>query len=143
MARSPCPAEADLGANFEAIRAIDPGASYPGSFLSGRFASIDAFTTQGRAAILDAYGYRPAPVPPAAAGARRAPTNVKGYVSGSRTRPSGTIGSGTPARPVSTSGGSGSQQDAYSSYYGSGSPQKPSATAQPALIGPLGYDDLK
>ena len=66
LPRSLRPAEADLGANFEAVRALDPGASYPGSFLSGRFASIEAFTTQGRASILDAYGYRPPPVAPAA-----------------------------------------------------------------------------
>jgi len=66
LPRSLRPAEADLGTNFEAVRALDPGASYPGSFLSGRFASLDQFTTQGRASILDAYGYRPAPVAPAA-----------------------------------------------------------------------------
>ena len=30
------------------------------SFLSGRFASLDAFTTQGRASILNAFGYRAA-----------------------------------------------------------------------------------
>ena len=66
LPRSLRPAEADLGANFEAVRALDPGASYPGSFLSGRFASLEAFTTQGRASILDAYGYRPPAVAPAA-----------------------------------------------------------------------------
>jgi dienelactone hydrolase len=66
LPRSLRPAEADLGANYEAVRALDAGASYPGSFLSGRFASLEAFTTQGRASILDAYGYRPAPVAPAA-----------------------------------------------------------------------------
>jgi len=81
------------------------------------------------------------PVPPPSAGARKAPGNVKGYASGGRTRPGGAVGSGTPARPVSTTRPSDS--DAYNSYYGSGTPQKPSTTAQPALIGPLGYDDLK
>jgi pilus assembly protein CpaC len=93
---------------------------------------------------LPAGGKMGPPMPPAAAGARRTPTtSAKGYAGGGGARPSGAIGSGTPARPVSTTRGSDSQQDAYSSYYGSGSPQKPSATSQPALIGPLGYDDLK
>ena len=64
--RSLRPAEADLGANFEAVHALDPGAAYPGSFLSGRFASLGAFTTQGRASILEAYGHRPPVVAPAA-----------------------------------------------------------------------------
>ena len=66
LSRSLRPAEADLGANYEAVRALDPGASYPGSFLSGRFASLEAFTSNGRASILEAYGYRPAPVAPGA-----------------------------------------------------------------------------
>lgn len=66
LARSLAPSQADLGANFDLVRALDPGASYPGSFLSGRFESVEAFTTHGRASILDAYGYRPAPVAPAA-----------------------------------------------------------------------------
>jgi len=66
LPRSATPSQADLGANFELVRALDPGAAYPGSFLSGRFPSLEAFTTQGRSSILEAYGYRPAPVAPAA-----------------------------------------------------------------------------
>ncbi len=66
LPRSLTPSRADLGANFGLVRALDPGAPYPGSFLSGRFPSVDAFTAEGRASILDAYGYRPAPVAPAA-----------------------------------------------------------------------------
>ena len=57
---------ADLGANFSAVQRLDTQTSYPGSFLSGRFSTVDAFTAAGRASILDAYGYRPAPVDPAA-----------------------------------------------------------------------------
>ena len=66
LPRSVLAAQADLGSNFEIVRSLDPGAVYPGSFLSGRFDSLEAFTTHGRAAILDAYGYRPEPVAPAA-----------------------------------------------------------------------------
>jgi dienelactone hydrolase len=65
LARSLRPAEADLGANYDAVRSLDHATAYPGSFLSGRFGALEAFTTQGRASILDAYGYRPAPVAPA------------------------------------------------------------------------------
>jgi dienelactone hydrolase len=65
LGRSTSASTADLGANFDIVRRLDAGTAYPGSFLSGRFATLDAFTTAGRAAILDAYGYRPAPVPPA------------------------------------------------------------------------------
>ena len=92
---------------------------------------------------LPAGGKMGPPMPPSAAGARRTPpASAKGYAAGGGARPGGAVGSGTAARPVSTTRISDSQ-DAYSSYYGSGSSQKPSATAQPALIGPLGYDDLK
>lgn len=62
MPRSVSPSRADFGSNFAAVRALDAGAIYPGSFLSGRFASLDAFTAAGRASILGAYGYRPAAV---------------------------------------------------------------------------------
>lgn len=66
LARSTAPSAADLGSNFDTVRRLDAGTAYPGSFLSGRFPSVDAFTAAGRASILEAYGYRPAPVPPAA-----------------------------------------------------------------------------
>jgi dienelactone hydrolase len=56
---------ADLGPNFDAIRRLDGDATYPASFLSGRFPTLDAFTSQARALVLDGYGYRPAPVAPA------------------------------------------------------------------------------
>lgn len=55
---------ADLGSNFAALQSLDAGPTYPGSYLSGRFATVDAFTSAGRAAIIDAYGYRPAAVDP-------------------------------------------------------------------------------
>lgn len=59
------PSGADLGSNFAQIQALDAAPAYPGSYLTGRFSSVEAFTTAGRAAILDAYGYRPATVDPA------------------------------------------------------------------------------
>lgn len=65
LPRSAAPSAADLGSNFDLVRTLDAAGPYPGSFLSGRFASVEAFTTAGRASILDAYGYRPAPVAPA------------------------------------------------------------------------------
>ena len=64
LPRSLTPAQADLGSNFEFVRRLDPGAMYPGSFLSGRFTSLDSFLTEGRASILDAYGRRPPAVAP-------------------------------------------------------------------------------
>jgi pilus assembly protein CpaC len=53
------------------------------------------------------------------------------------------VGTGAVARPVSNTRTTGSPQNAYSSQDASGTPQKPSYAAQPMLIGPLGYDDLK
>jgi pilus assembly protein CpaC len=72
---------------------------------------------------------------------RRSTTPGKGYAGDTR----GPAPTGTTAtyRPASTGGASAAPQNGYSSYYSSGQPQKPSATAQPTLIGPLGYDDLK
>ncbi len=64
LPRPVTPARADLGSNVGAIEAIDPVAGYDASYLTGRFGSVDAFTANGRASILDAYGYRPAPVDP-------------------------------------------------------------------------------
>lgn len=66
LPRSLATSAADLGSNFDLVGGLDTSGAYPGSFLSGRFASVDAFTAQGRASILDAYGYRPAPVAPSA-----------------------------------------------------------------------------
>ena len=65
LARSVERTSADLGSNFEALAHLDAEPIYPASFLSGRFPSLDAFSAHGRAAILDAYGFRPAPVDPA------------------------------------------------------------------------------
>jgi pilus assembly protein CpaC len=53
------------------------------------------------------------------------------------------VGTGAVARPVSTTRTTGAPQNGYSSQAGSGGVQKPSMAAQPMLIGPLGYDDLK
>ena len=60
------PSAADLGSNFARLQALDAGGAYPGSFLQGRFDSVEAFTAAGRASILDAYAYRPEATLPAA-----------------------------------------------------------------------------
>jgi dienelactone hydrolase len=65
LPRSTAPSRADLGSNFALVDALDDEGPYPASYLSGRFSSLDAFTAHGRAAILDAYGYRPPSVDPA------------------------------------------------------------------------------
>lgn len=65
LPRSVSPSGADLGSNLALVQELDPGPQYRSAYLGGRFASVDAFTAQGRAAILEAYGYRPAPVDPA------------------------------------------------------------------------------
>lgn len=62
LPRGTTPSQADLGSNFALVNALDDGAPYPASYLSGRFHSLEAFTTHGRATILEAYGYRPTPV---------------------------------------------------------------------------------
>lgn len=64
LPRATTPSQADLGANHAHIAALDAGAPYPGSFLNGRFASVEEFTAAGRQSIFDAYGYRPAAVAP-------------------------------------------------------------------------------
>jgi dienelactone hydrolase len=66
LVRDPKPSQADLGANFAHVAALDARQPYAGSFLSGRFASLQAFTAAGRQSVLDAYGYRPAAVAPRA-----------------------------------------------------------------------------
>jgi pilus assembly protein CpaC len=76
------------------------------------------------------------PIPSKDAGARTAPSAIKSYGS---SKPASSRRPGLMAQPASTS----SSQNDYSSYYAGGSRDKPSTTAQPALIGPLGYDDLK
>jgi len=90
-------------------------------------------------------GGKMAPPMPPAAGARKTTSSSGKSYAGPATsnRRGSTVGTSTPARPVSTTRVSDSPQDGYSSYYGSGTPQKPSSAAQPSLIGPLGYDDLK
>jgi hypothetical protein len=65
LPRTLSPAQADLGTNFDVVDALGGTPDYPASFRTGRFDSPEAFTTHGRAAILDAYGYHPAPVDPA------------------------------------------------------------------------------
>ena len=65
LPRSVAEAQADLGSNHGVLQALDTGSGYPASYLSGRFASLDAFTSHGRQAILESYGYRPAAVDPA------------------------------------------------------------------------------
>lgn len=66
LPRSLDPTQADLGSNYPIVEQLGGQPHYPASFLSGRFDSLDAFTAHGRAAILDAYRYRPDPVDPVA-----------------------------------------------------------------------------
>jgi pilus assembly protein CpaC len=75
---------------------------------------------------------QPAPMVPPAASSKRPATPGYRTAAGSTARRSVTGSAGT-TRTVSSAGATGSQ---YSS-------RKPSATAQPSLIGPLGYDDLR
>lgn len=87
-----------------------------------------------------------APAAPSPSSARRAAPTIK--VAGqsqpsASSRRGGAIGTGAATRSVSTGGKTASPQNGYSSYHPGATPQKPSATAQPTLIGPLGYDDLK
>jgi pilus assembly protein CpaC len=79
--------------------------------------------------------------PPPSAGARRGSPQLKNYGSSQPTAGSSRrgVGTGATARPVSTT----ASQNGYDSYDSSGRPRKPSASAQPTLIGPLGYDDLR
>lgn len=66
LARRSTPSQADLGSNFEHVMALDSRQPYPGSFLGGRYASLEAFTAAGRQSVLDVYGYRPPAVAPRA-----------------------------------------------------------------------------
>jgi pilus assembly protein CpaC len=91
-------------------------------------------------------GKKGPPLPPAA-GARKAPAPGKSYAGppGSSTRHSaavgtGATGTGTTARPVSTTRCRRAPRW-LQLYYGSAT--EALAVAQPSLIGPLGYDDLK
>jgi dienelactone hydrolase len=65
LPRAVTPTQADLGSNFGLVPALDAAPRYTASYLTGRFASVESFTAHGRSAILEAYGYRPAPVDPA------------------------------------------------------------------------------
>lgn len=73
LPRPTTPSQADLGANYEIVARLGRATGahafgagpFPGSYLGNRFASLEAFTTAGRAAVLDAYNYRPAAVDPA------------------------------------------------------------------------------
>lgn len=73
LPRPTTPSQADLGANYGIVETLGRStgahafgpAPFPGSYLGNKFASLEAFTTAGRAAVLDAYGYRPAAVDPA------------------------------------------------------------------------------
>jgi pilus assembly protein CpaC len=98
---------------------------------------------QGHETLPQGHGPMPIPSP---AGARVSPPGSKSYAGAAGAPRRGTtsaVGAGTAARPASTTRSTGSPQDGYNSYYGNGTPAKPSAGAQPTLIGPLGYDELK
>lgn len=60
------PPAADLGSLFPAVTKLAAAGHYPGSFLTGKFDSLDAFRAAGRAKVFDCFGYRPAPVEPKA-----------------------------------------------------------------------------
>ncbi|MFB3826404.1 MAG: alpha/beta hydrolase family protein [Bryobacteraceae bacterium] len=60
------PNGADLGTLSPYIEALVNRRQHACSFLTGRFRSLDEYRNTGRKAVLDALGYRPAPVAPAA-----------------------------------------------------------------------------
>ncbi len=58
------PNGADIGSIFPQIQALAGTGDYPYSFLSGRFDSLEAFKTAGRAKLQEAFVYRPDNVDP-------------------------------------------------------------------------------
>jgi pilus assembly protein CpaC len=78
---------------------------------------------------------QPAPQAPPAASSKR-PAGPGYRTANASTARRSVIGSGGTTRNVSSGGATASQN-------GYGSPRKPSTGAQPSLIGPLGYDELK
>jgi len=53
------PAQADIASLFPDIDRIAQGNTYPYSFLSDRFRSLDEFKAAGRARLQEAFGYQP------------------------------------------------------------------------------------
>src|ERR1035437_1708609 len=60
------PDGADMGTLFPDMERLVARNQYPYSFLTGRFRSVEAYRKAGREVVLDALGYKPAPVPFAA-----------------------------------------------------------------------------
>jgi dienelactone hydrolase len=60
------PPRTDLGTNYAAVKSLARTDEYPYSLLSGKFASVDEQRPAARAKVLEAFGYRPAPVEPKA-----------------------------------------------------------------------------
>lgn len=58
------PGRTDLGSLFPEVRVLARTTEYPGSFLSGRFRSLDDFKRAGRRTVLDLGHYRPERVEP-------------------------------------------------------------------------------
>ncbi|HEX5104852.1 MAG TPA: pilus assembly protein N-terminal domain-containing protein [Pirellulaceae bacterium] len=79
----------------------------------------------------------PPPPVPAPSSAQRKPAPVIKSTAANSRRPT------AATRTVGTGSATASPQNGYSSYQKSGQSQKPSTAAQPTLIGPLGYDDLR
>jgi dienelactone hydrolase len=57
---------ANLGSLFPTVQALAAKREFSHSFLSGRFSSLEEFKQAGRAKVLEAFAYRPAPVDPEA-----------------------------------------------------------------------------
>jgi len=62
LLQSTMPMDADMGSLFPSIAAMAKRHEFSGSFLSGRFGSLDEFKTAGREAVLRFFGQRPAPI---------------------------------------------------------------------------------
>jgi dienelactone hydrolase len=56
------PTGSDSGSLYPQLEQLARRNEYSHSFLSGRFNSVAEYTQQGRKVVLDAFGYRPAPV---------------------------------------------------------------------------------
>src|SRR5262245_38293749 len=65
-ARKLTPTQADLGSLFPDVERLSGPENYPLSFLSGRFRSLEDFTTAGRQKVLELLQYRPERVEPRA-----------------------------------------------------------------------------
>jgi hypothetical protein len=83
---------------------------------------------------------QPASPPAPASGARRTPTGQKSAAFPTNARRGGATGTGATAQTVSSTRLTGSPQRAYGPQPAT---SQRSSDLQPAIIGPLGYDELK